>query len=87
MLITDLPEKTAKLLNLIRREKKISQEKLALKCGIDRKYVNIIEKGNSNISIGMLNKLCNGLEVEISDFFTKLGKQLIQLIYFSGVFF
>ncbi|MDA8849632.1 helix-turn-helix domain-containing protein [Flavobacteriaceae bacterium] len=74
MLITDLPEKTAKLLNLIRREKKISQEKLALKCGIDRKYVNIIEKGNSNISIGMLNKLCNGLEVEISDFFTKLGK-------------
>ena len=74
MLITDLPEKTAKLLNLIRREKKISQEKLALKCGIDRKYVNIIEKGNSNISIGMLNKLCDGLEVEISDFFTKLGK-------------
>ena len=74
MLITDLPEKTAKLLNLIRREKKISQEKLALKCGIDRKYVNIIEKGNSNISIGMLNKLCNGLEVEISDFFTKLDK-------------
>ena len=74
MLITDLPEKTAKLLNLIRREKKISQEKLALKCGIDRKYVNIIEKGNSNISIGMLNKLCDGLEVEISDFFTKLDK-------------
>ena len=74
MLITDLSEKTAKLLNLIRREKKISQEKLALKCGIDRKYVNIIEKGNSNISIGMLNKLCDGLEVEISDFFTKLGK-------------
>jgi len=73
MLITDLPEKTAKLLNLIRREKKISQEKLALKCGIDRKYVNIIEKGNSNISIGMLNKLCDGLDVEISDFFTKLG--------------
>ena len=74
MLITDLPEKTAKLPNLIRREKKISQEKLALKCGIDRKYVNIIEKGNSNISIGMLNKLCDGLEVEISDFFTKLDK-------------
>ena len=74
MLITDLSEKTAKLLNLIRREKKISQEKLALKCGIDRKYVNIIEKGKSNISIGMLNKLCDGLEVEISDFFTKLGK-------------
>lgn len=74
MLITDLSEKTAKLLNLIRREKKISQEKLALKCGIDRKYVNIIEKGNSNISIGMLNKLCDGLEVEISDFFTKLDK-------------
>lgn len=74
MLITDLPEKTAKLLNLIRREKKISQEKLALKCGIDRKYVNIIEKGNSNISIGMLNKLCDGLEIEIIDFFKRLSK-------------
>ena len=74
MLITDLPEKTAKLLNLIRREKKISQEKLALKCGIDRKYVNIIEKGKSNISIGMLNKLCDGLEIEILDFFKRLSK-------------
>ena len=74
MLITDLSEKTAKLLNLIRREKKISQEKLALKCGIDRKYVNIIEKGNSNISIGMLNKLCDGLEIEILDFFKRLSK-------------
>ena len=74
MLIKNLSEKTAELVYLIRLEKKYSQEKLALKCGIDRKYVNIIEKGNSNISIGMLNKLCDGLEVEISDFFTKLGK-------------
>ena len=74
MLIKNLSEKTAELVYLIRLEKKYSQEKLALKCGIDRKYVHIIEKGKSNISIGMLNKLCNGLEVEISDFFTKLGK-------------
>ena len=73
MLITNLSKKTAELLKLIRLEKK-SQEKLALKCGIDRKYVDIIEKGKSNISIGMLNKLCDGLEIEILDFFKRLSK-------------
>ena len=73
MLITNLFKKTAELLKLIRLEKK-SQEKLALKCGIDRKYVDIIEKGKSNISIGMLNKLCDGLEIEILDFFKRLSK-------------
>ena len=73
MLITNLSKKTAELLKLIRLEKK-SQEKLALKCGIDRKYVHIIEKGKSNISIGMLNKLCDGLEIEILDFFKRLSK-------------
>ena len=74
MLITNLSKKTAELLKLVRLEKKISQEKLALKCGIDRKYVHIIEKGKSNISIGMLNKLCDGLEIEILDFFKRLSK-------------
>ncbi|MDC0875195.1 helix-turn-helix transcriptional regulator [Flavobacteriaceae bacterium] len=50
----------------------MSQEKLALKCGIDRKYVQIIEKGKSNISIEMLNKLCNGLNLEIDAFFFRI---------------
>tara|TARA_B110000037_G_scaffold2805_1_gene3198 strand:+ start:587 stop:811 length:225 start_codon:yes stop_codon:yes gene_type:complete len=74
MLIKNLSERVAKLLKLIRLEKKISQEKLALKCNVDRKYIHIIEKGNSNISIGMLNKLCDGLEIEILDFFKRLSK-------------
>lgn len=71
-MITELSKKTAELIKLIRLENKLSQEKLALKCGIDRKYVQIIEKGKSNISIEMLNKLCDGLNLEIDAFFLRI---------------
>lgn len=59
-------------LSLIIKEKRIemglSQEKFAFKIGIDRKYASMIEKGNVNISILILNKVCKGLNILLSEF-------------------
>lgn len=59
-------------LSLIIKEKRIemglSQEKFAFKIGIDRKYASMIEKGNVNISILILNKVCKGLNIPLSEF-------------------
>ncbi len=51
----------------IRKNKKISQEKLAELCSLDRTYVQSIEKGDRNISLEVLIKLYNGLNIEITE--------------------
>jgi transcriptional regulator with XRE-family HTH domain len=50
-----------------RKELNISQEKLAEKCGFDRTYISLLERSKRNLSFTNLNKLCNGLEIRLSD--------------------
>ncbi len=65
----DLLEKISKQIKSLRKEKNLSQEKLAYKIDIDRKYASLIEKGKTNLSIEYLKKICDGLDINISDFF------------------
>ena len=48
----------------------LSQEKFALKIGMDRTYFASVEAGMRNISINNLEKIINGLELSFSDFFS-----------------
>ena len=48
----------------------LSQEKFALKIGMDRTYFASVEAGKRNISINNLEKIINGLELSLSDFFS-----------------
>ena len=48
----------------------LSQEKFALKIGMDRTYFAFVEAGKRNISINNLEKIINGLELSFSDFFS-----------------
>ena len=41
----------------------LSQEKFALKIGMDRTYFASVEAGKRNISINNLEKIINGLEL------------------------
>jgi len=41
---------------------------------IDRKYASLIEKGETNLSIIYLKKVCDGLEIKLSDFFNEIGE-------------
>jgi len=53
-------------------DKSISQENLALKANIDRTYISDIEKGERNVSVEILEKLANTLEISISDLFKQV---------------
>ena len=64
-----LSQKIAQELKKQRLKSGLSQEKMAAKCDIDRKYLFTIEKGKTNISCDMLNKLCSGVELSMEDFF------------------
>ncbi|MGB1020592.1 MAG: helix-turn-helix domain-containing protein [Flavobacteriaceae bacterium] len=39
---------------------------------MDRKYASMIEKGEVNISIHILKKVCDGLKISLSDFFGEI---------------
>ena len=53
----------------LRIEQNLSQEKLALKAGIDRTYLASVEAGRRNISIVNLEKLILALETTFERFF------------------
>ena len=46
-----------------RKLKKISQEKLALLCNIDRSYMGRIERGEVNITLEKIYELAKALDV------------------------
>lgn len=56
----------------IRLSQNISQEKLALKAGIDRTYLASVESGKRNISIVNLEKIIIALELSFEKFFEGL---------------
>ena len=61
----DIKKKFGKKVKLLRIEKGWSQEKLALTADLDRTYIPSIEKGERNVSITVIEKIANALEVEI----------------------
>lgn len=45
----------------------MSQEKFAEKCGFDRTYISLLERGKRNLSYTNLLKVAEGLEISVSE--------------------
>ena len=69
---SDVKEKFAKRLVSIRKKRGLSQEELALLCGVDRTYVGRIERMERTPSLVVLQKIADGL-----------GMSLIELLNFD----
>ncbi|HHL1989656.1 MULTISPECIES: helix-turn-helix domain-containing protein [Acinetobacter calcoaceticus/baumannii complex] len=63
----DLSIQIGQLIRKKRKEKQISQEKLALLCNIDRSYLGRIERGEVNITILKLYEISNVLEANAKE--------------------
>jgi len=59
----------AKNLRDLRKAKGLSQEELADLAAIDRNYVGIVERSANSVSVDVLEKLADALEVYPSEFF------------------
>lgn len=57
----------AKNMRRIRRWKDISQEALALNANVSRTYIGEIERGERSVSIDVMGKIADTLEVELSE--------------------
>lgn len=56
----------------LRKRNNLTQEELALLCGLDRTYINSVENGKRNISIVNLEKISIALNTRLSTFFSKM---------------
>ena len=64
-----ITEDVGNRIRYLRKQRGISQEKLALIAGIDRTYLAGIESGKRNSTIISLEKIINALGVSMKDFF------------------
>ena len=62
-------EKVAQRIKQLRLKNGLSQEGLSHLAELDRKYIGIIEKGHTNVSIQVLSQICEALDISLSEFF------------------
>ena len=67
-----IQEKFGHVIRTLRKEKNISQEKLALNADIDRTYISDIEKGERNVSIETAKKLADCLQISLQNLFKEI---------------
>ncbi|HEL2260729.1 TPA: helix-turn-helix transcriptional regulator [Streptococcus suis] len=56
----------------LRTKEGLSQEKFALRIGMDRTYYASVENGNRNISLINIKKISDGFDISISELFRGL---------------
>ena len=66
----DIKLKVGQRIKALRHELKLSQEALANKANVDRTYMTDVENGRRNISVEVLERIIDALDVSYSEFFT-----------------
>lgn len=69
-----LQENLGKTIVRLRREKSFPKEAFANEASIDRRYMSDIENGKRNISIDILERICNKLGMKMSELFVEVEK-------------
>lgn len=65
-----------KVLRDLRTARRLTQEELGFRAGIQRKHVSALELGNKHPSVATLFALANALQVEPCDFVKFMQQQL-----------
>lgn len=59
-------------IRLLRKGKGLTQLELSERCGVDRKFISSIERGNRNCSILTLCQITHALDTNLENFFRSL---------------
>ena len=64
-----ITEKLGERIRELRLKTGLSQEKFALKIGLDRTYYSSVENGKRNVAIVNIEKIANGFGITLSELF------------------
>ena len=64
--MTEALPKLGSKIRRLRERSGLSQEAFADKCGFDRTYISLVERGKRNISFRNLIRIAQGLDVSVS---------------------
>jgi transcriptional regulator with XRE-family HTH domain len=70
-----LREIVARNLRSLRRSRRLSQEELADRAGINRNYVGMLEREENAATVDMLEKLAEVLNVDPIEFFKRPSRE------------
>lgn len=65
----NIQKKFGNNIRLLRKQKDISQEALAFKCGLHRTYISDVERGLRNVSLVNIEKIAKALNTSIKELF------------------
>jgi len=65
----DIRQQVGHRVRELRTDKGFSQERLALESGLDRTYINSVERGRRNISIVNIQRIAHALGISTTRFF------------------
>ncbi|MFM6924166.1 MAG: helix-turn-helix domain-containing protein [Ferruginibacter sp.] len=66
---TDVLVKIGRRIKMIRLEKNMTQNDLAIECEFEKASLSRIEAGKTNITIRTLYKICKALDIQIIELF------------------
>jgi len=66
----------ASVLKKIRTDRLITQETLALKCGLDRTYISLMERGERQPTLSTILKLSKILKISGAEIVRRVEKEL-----------
>ena len=72
MIRTYSAEEVGATIKRIRLERGLTQKELAKASAINKSNLSLIEKGGTNTSIGVLQRMCVVLGIKLSDFFKRV---------------
>ena len=64
-----IEQKVGKAIIKIRKQKGFSQENFAYEAGIGRRYMSDIENGKRQVSVNVVYRVCQKLDMSLSEFF------------------
>ena len=67
--MADIQKKFGQRIKELRKQKKLSQERLASKSGLHRTYISDIERGSRNVSLKNIEKIAKALSISIIELF------------------
>lgn len=67
----DINKIFGKRIELLRKKQNLSQEELAFRCELHRTYIGAIERGEKSPTLNTIEKIANGLNLEIIELFKK----------------